>query len=286
MPVVVVTDSSSCLPPSVAGRYGIRRVPLHLTVDGVDYSDGVDEVPDDIVRVPGVSTSGANPHEIGEVFEEAVAASDGAGVVAVHISRRLSGTWSAARIAAEKFAGQVRVVDSRSVGLAVGFAAIAAAQAAETGADRDRVYEAAIRQAATLDSLYCVSTLDNLRASGRISAAGKMLGSALSIKPILHMVDGTMTLRERHRTFSKAIAKMQEGAVESAGGRAVTLGVQHCEAPELAREVADDLLEKLKTVTSSLIVEISPVLGCHVGPGAVGVVIGTHLDPIEGIPGD
>ena len=286
MPVVVVTDSSSCLPPSVAGRYGIRRVPLHLTVDGVDYSDGVDEVPDDIVRVPGVSTSGANPHEIGEVFEEAVAASDGAGVVAVHISRRLSGTWSAARIAAEKFAGQVRVVDSRSVGLAVGFAAIAAEQAAETGADRDRVYEAAIRQAATLDSLYCVSTLDNLRASGRISAAGKMLGSALSIKPILHMVDGTMTLRERHRTFSKAIAKMQEGAVESAGGRAVTLGVQHCEAPELAREVADDLLEKIKTVTSSLIVEISPVLGCHVGPGAVGVVIGTHLDPIEGIPGD
>jgi len=270
----------------VAGRYGIRRVPLHLTVDGVDYSDGVDEVPDDIVRVPGVSTSGANPHEIGEVFEEAVAASDGAGVVAVHISRRLSGTWSAARIAAEKFAGQVRVVDSRSVGLAVGFAAIAAEQAAETGADRDRVYEAAIRQAATLDSLYCVSTLDNLRASGRISAAGKMLGSALSIKPILHMVDGTMTLRERHRTFSKAIAKMQEGAVESAGGRAVTLGVQHCEAPELAREVADDLLEKIKTVTSSLIVEISPVLGCHVGPGAVGVVIGTHLDPIEGIPGD
>ncbi len=55
----------------MAGRYGIRRVPLHLTVDGVDYSDGVDEVPDDIVRVPGVSTSGANPHEIGEVFARA-----------------------------------------------------------------------------------------------------------------------------------------------------------------------------------------------------------------------
>ncbi|MBD0023906.1 DegV family EDD domain-containing protein [Gordonia pseudamarae] len=286
MPVVVVTDSSSCLPSSVADHYGIRRVPLHLTVDGVDYSDGVDEVPDDIVRIPGVSTSGANPHEIGEALEEAVAASDGAGVVAVHISRKLSGTWGAARLAAEKFSGQVRVVDSRSVGLAVGFAAIAAAQAATTGADRDRVYEAAIRQAATVDSLFCVQTLDNLRAGGRISAAGKMLGSALSIKPILHMVDGTMTLRERHRTFSKAVAKLEEGALESAGGRAVTLGVQHCEAPELAHEVADDLRKKLKMVTSSLIVEISPVLGSHVGPGAVGVVIGTHLDPIEGIAED
>ncbi|GAB03807.1 DegV family EDD domain-containing protein [Gordonia amarae] len=286
MPVVVVTDSSSCLPLSVAGHYAIRTVPLHLSADGVDYRDGVDEVPENLVTTPGVNTSGANPHELGEAFEEAVAASDGAGVVAVHISRKLSGTWGAARLAAEKFSGRVRVVDSRSVGLAVGFAAIAAAQAAADGADRDRVYEAAIRQAATLDSMFCVSTLDNLRASGRISAAGKMLGSALSIKPILHMVDGTMTLKERHRTFSKAIAKLKDGALESAGGRAVTLGVQHCEAPELAAEVADDLRKRLKVLTSSIIVEISPVLGCHVGPGAVGVVIGTHLDPIEGIPGN
>lgn len=82
-----------------------------------------------------------------------------------------------------------------------------------------------------------------------------MLGSALSIKPILHMVDGTMTLKERHRTFSKAIAKLKDGALESAGGRAVTLGVQHCEAPELAAEVADDLRKRLKVLTSSIIVE-------------------------------
>ncbi len=283
MPVVVVTDSSARIPDGVATHYGIRQVPLHLTVDGVDYLDGVDEMPAGIISAPGVTTAGSNPHDLAEVFEKAVAASDGDGVVAVHMSRRLSGTWAAARLAAEKFSGQVRVVDARSVGLAVGFTAIAAAQASAGGADRDRVYEAAIRQAATVDSMVCLHELDNLRNSGRISAASKLLGSALSIKPILHMVDGTLTLKERHRTFSKALTKMVDAAVESAGGRAVTVGIQHAQSDELAREMMAQLVDRLRVVTSQIIVDLGPILGVHIGAGALGTVIGTHLDPIEGL---
>ncbi|WP_055475496.1 DegV family protein [Gordonia sp. HS-NH1] len=283
MPVVVVTDSSSRLPRSVTEHYGIRQVPLHVTVDDKDYREGVDDIPTDIVSTPGVTTSGANPSDLSEHFDAALEASQGDGVVAVHMSRRLSGTWSSARMAAEKFSGQVRVVDSRSVGLAVGFTAVAAAQAAAGGADRDRVYESAIRQAATVDSLLCVQQLDNLRNSGRISAAGKLFGSALSIKPILHMVDGTLTLRERHRTFSKALDKMVDAAVDSAGGRAVTVGIQHCQSPVVAEELRAAVHAKLRVVTSELIVDLGPILGTHVGPGAVGVVIAAHLDPIEGL---
>ncbi|MFE0749157.1 DegV family protein [Gordonia sp. NPDC058843] len=286
MPVVVVTDSSSRLPRSVTEHYGIRQVPLHVTVDDKDYREGVDDIPADIVTTPGVTTSGANPNELAEYFEAALEASEGAGVVAVHMSRRLSGTWSSARMAAEKFSGQVRVVDSRSVGLAVGFTAIAAAQAAAGGADRDRVYESAIRQAATVDSLLCVQQLDNLRNSGRISAAGKLFGSALSIKPILHMVDGTLTLKERHRTFSKALDKMVDAAADSAGGRAVTVGIQHCQSPDVAEELRAAVHAKLRVVTSELTVDLGPILGIHVGPGAVGVVIAAHLDPIEGLEED
>ncbi|MBD0859916.1 DegV family protein [Gordonia sp. zg691] len=283
MPVVVVTDSSSRLPRSVTEHYRIRQVPLHVNVDGSDYREGVDDIPDDVVSTPGVTTSGANPNELSEVFSAALDDSEGHGVVAVHMSRRLSGTWSSARMAAEKFSGQVRVVDSRSVGLAVGFTAIAAAQAAAGGADRDRVYESAIRQAATVDSLLCVQQLDNLRHSGRISAAGKLFGSALSIKPILHMVDGTLQLKERHRTFSKALDKMVDAAVESAGGRAVTVGIQHCQSPDVAEELRATVNGRLRVVTSELTVDLGPILGSHVGPGAVGVVIAAHLDPIEGI---
>lgn len=283
MPVVVVTDSSSRLPESVTEHYGIRQVPLHVTIEDKDYREGVDHIPEDVVSTPGVTTLGANPSELTEYFESALEASDGAGVVAVHMSRKLSGTWSSARLAAEKFSGQVRIVDSRSVGLAVGFTAVAAAQAAADGADRDRVYESAIRQAATVDSLLCVQQLDNLRQSGRISAAGKIFGSALSIKPILHMVDGTLQLKERHRTFSKALDKMVDAAVESAGGRAVTVGVQHCETPDVAAELLATLRNRLRMVTSELTVDLGPILGSHVGPGSVGIVIASHLDPIEGL---
>ncbi|MEO9327433.1 DegV family protein [Gordonia aurantiaca] len=283
MPVVVVTDSSSRLPESVTEHYGIRQVPLHVSFDDKDYREGVDHIPDNVSSTPGVTTSGANPAELTEYFESALEASGGDGVVAVHLSRKLSGTWSSARLAAEKFSGLVRIVDSRSVGLAVGFTAVAAAQAAAGGADRDRVYESAIRQAATVDSLLCVQQLDNLRQSGRISAASKLFGSALSIKPILHMVDGTLQLKERHRTFSRALDKMVDAAVESAGGRAVTVGIQHCECEDTARDLLETLRGRLRMVTSELIVDLGPILGSHVGPGSVGVVIASHLDPIEGI---
>ena len=282
MPVVVVTDSSSRLPAAVADYYGIRQVPLHLSLDGTDYREGVDEVPDDIVSRPGVTTSGANPHDMAEALGPAVEASGGDGVVAVHMSRRLSGTWSAARLAADEYPGLVRVVDSRSVGLGVGFAALGAAQAAMAGADRDRVYEAAIRQASTIDSLMAVQQLDNLRNSGRISAASKMLGSALSIKPILNVVDGVLTLAERHRTYSKALDKMIDAAVGFAGDRSVTVGIQHCQVPDVARDVGERLRERLRLISSELTVDLGPVLGAHVGPGAVGVVIATHLEPIVG----
>lgn len=280
MPVVVVTDSSSRLPTEVADRFGIRQVPLHLAIDGVGYRESVDDIPDDVLTAEGVTTSGANPQELTDTYAEAVEASEGAGVVAVHMSRRLSGTWSAARIAAQQYSGLVRVVDSRSVGLSVGFAALAAAQAAADGADRDRVYESAVRQAATSESLMCVQQLDNLRRSGRISATSKMLGSALSIKPVLHIIDGVLTLKERHRTFSKAYAKMLDAAVDFAAGRPVGIGVQHCAAEELATSALADLKDRLRIVDAEMTVDIGPILGSHVGPGALGVVIspGLRLD--------
>ena len=282
MSVVIVTDSSSRLPASLLDEHGILQVPLHLTTeDGIDYAEGVDDVPDDIVTMPKVTTSGANLGDLQDAYQRAWEASDGDGVVAVHMSRRLSGTWGAARLAADAMDGKVRVVDSRSVGLSVGLTTMAAAQAAENGLDRDAVYETAVRAAATAESMVCVQALDNLRASGRISAASRMLGSALAIKPILHMADGVLALRERHRTSTKAIAKMLDAVVELAGEEPVTIGVQHCQNPELAESVLEQITERLDTVTSTLVVDLGAVLGIHVGPGAVGVALAWGLDPLE-----
>ena len=281
MPVVIVTDSSCCLPSEIADRFDIRQVPLHVVYEGRDYREGIDEIPPGLISTPGVTTSGAIPADLEEAFGQALEDSKGDGVVAVHMSRKLSSTWSAARVVADKFDGPLRVVDSRSVGLAVGFTALVAAQESARGGGCDRVYEAAVREAATIESLIAVSDLDHLRASGRISAASRMLGSALSIKPVLHTVDGSLALRERHRTFFKALAKMVDSACEISGARPVAIGVQHCNAPEAADELMSELLRRIPDVVTSMITPLGPVLSVHVGEGAVGVTIGSTLTPIE-----
>lgn len=282
MSVIVVSDSSSRLPASLADRYRITEVPLHLRMpNGQEYLEGVDPIPNDVVSTSGVTTSGANPQDLIEAYRAALELSDGDGVVAVHMSRRLSGTWAAARLAAEEFDGQVRVVDSRAAGASVGLTVLAAAQAAEAGADRDKVYEAAVRAAATASSLLCVQTLENLRQSGRISTASHLLGSALSIKPILHMEDGVLALKERQRTMTKAIARMIAATVEEVGDDEVTLAVQHCQAPELAVEVHEKVTAGLPHITSSVVVDLGAVLGVHVGRGAVGIAMGRGLQPLD-----
>ena len=282
MPVIVVTDSSSRLPVSLADRYGVVQVPLHVTMpDGVEYLEGIDDIPSDVISTPGATTSGANPQDLIDVYRAAIERSDGDGVVAVHMSRRLSGTWAAARLAAEELGDMLRVVDSRAAGVSVGLTVLAAAQAAEAGADRDAVYEAAVRAAATAESLMCVQTLENLRNSGRISTASHLLGSALSIKPILQMSDGVLALLERQRTMTKAVKKMVDTIVESVGDDEVTLAVQHCHAPELAVQVHQSVLDRLPHVTSSIVVDLGAVLGIHVGRGAVGVTVGRGLTRLD-----
>ena len=281
VPVVIVTDSSSRLPASLMSKFGILQVPLHVTLDdGTEYLEGVDDIPADVVSTPNVTTSGASLADLRSAYERALELSDGDGVVAVHMSRRLSGTWSAARLASDALDGEVRVVDSRSVGVSLGLTTMAAVQAAQAGGARDDVYEAAVRAGATAESLLCVQNLDNLRHSGRLSATGHILGSALSIKPILHMADGVLALRERHRTMTKAISKMVDTIVELADGEPVTVGVQHCQNPALASEVLDSVVSRLDEVPSTLTVDLGQVLGTHVGPGAVGVALAHGLDPI------
>jgi DegV family protein with EDD domain len=278
--VTIVTDSSARLPAPIRERYRIEQVPMHVLTADQDLLEDVDDIGPDIFNDPQTTTSGVSPADLEAAYEKAVDLSDGDGVIAVHLSRRFSGTWGSARLAAEKFQGRIRVVDSRTVGLGVGFAAIAAAQTAESGADMDRAYEAAIRVGSTTECLLCVQQLENLRSSGRIGATTRLFASALAIKPILRVVDGTLALKEKQRTMSKAIAKMIDTAVDVAERRPITLGVQHCDAPELAEQIIDSLQSKL-TITSLVQSDLGPVLSRHVGSGAVGIAVTTSLDHID-----
>ena len=198
MTVVIVSDSSSCLPADERARWNIREVPLHVLIDGVDLRDGVDDIPYDVHDRPKVTTAGATPAELVQTYRQALTDSGGDGVIAVHLSAALSSTYSAAVTAAREFGSAVRVVNSRSAAMGVGFVATAAARCAAAGGDVDAV-EAAARSALSRAHVFLVvHRLDNLRRSGRIRTTASWLGTALSLKPLLCLdVDGRLVLDQR-----------------------------------------------------------------------------------------
>ena len=273
MSVVVVTDSSARLPVDLLRRWNIRVVPLHVLVDGDDLRDGIDDAPTDLYQRPQVSTAGASPAELARTYRTALTDSDGDGVVAVHLSTALSSTLGAAQHAAAGFGGAVRVVDSTSAGMGTGFVALAAARAARTGAALDDVVAQAESAASRVSAYIVVQRLDNLRRSGRIGAAASWLGTALAVKPLLRIDDGKLVLAQRVRTASKATAAMVEQVLETVGEQRAALAVQHVDNPTGAADVAATLAGALPACGPAVITDLGPVLGVHLGPGAVGVVV-------------
>lgn len=287
MAVALVTDSSACLDPAEVERRGIDVAPLHVLRDGRDYREGVDVMPEDLA---GATTAGASPAELRGVYGHALERSEGDGVVAVHISRPLSGTWEAARNAAKDFGGRVRIVDSRSTAMGLGFAVLAAADESARGADLDAVYEVAVDSAARSRCFIVVDSLENLRRGGRIGTAAALLGTALSIKPVLHLHEGRLVVREKTRTATKARTKMLDAAVDAAGdpdpaartrSRPVDLAVHHFRSPDVAESVAQRLGTMIETADGVRVTEFDAVLGVHVGPGAIGVVVSPRVQERE-----
>lgn len=274
MTVVVVSDSSSCLQADDLERYDIRQVPLHVLVDGRDLLDGIDDIPYDVHDRPKVTTAGATPAELADTYRQALIDSDGDGVVAVHLSAALSSTYSTAVVAAREFGPSVRVVNSRSAGMGVGFVATAAVHCAASGGDIDAV-EAHARSALSRAHVFLVvHRLDNLRRSGRMSTTASWLGTALSIKPLLRLdVDGRLVLDQRIRTATKAHAAMVDRVAELVGERPADVMVHHVDNHDAADALGAALTFRLPQLSSLRVADMGPVLAVHVGGGAVGVAI-------------
>ncbi|WP_298176486.1 DegV family protein [Saccharomonospora sp.] len=277
MPVAVVTDSTAHLPEGFAERHGIRVVPLHVLVDGVASLDGVEVGQAALAQAFGerriVTTSRPTPAEFAAVFRKALA--DGAdAIVSVHLSKKLSGTWEAAVLAAQEVGPDlVRVVDSRSIAMGLGFAVLRAAEAARRGASAEEVERAATETAARSETLFAVETLEHLRRGGRIGPAAALLGTALAVKPVLHMADGEIRPLEKVRTMQRAVNRLVDLAVEAAGDDEVALAVHHLASPERASDLATRLDERLHRSSGCVVSELGAVVGAHAGPGVLGVVV-------------
>lgn len=283
-PTAVVTDSTAYLPPGVAARRGVRVVPLEVRLgaragrEGIDIDSAALSAALADHRVD-VQTSRPTPAQFAACYREALDAG-ARSVVSVHLSRELSGTWEAARIAAEEVgADRVRVVDSRAAAMGLGYAVLAAVDAAEAGGSGAEVEAAAADVATRCRVFFSVDTLDRLRRGGRIGAAAAFLGTALAVKPLLHVVGGRIVPLEKVRTTARAAQRLVDLAVRAAGDGPVDLAVHHLGAAARAEEVAARLRERVPAVARLLVSEVGAVIGAHVGLGVLGVVVVPHRTP-------
>lgn len=274
--VVVVTDSTAYLPAELASASGIEVVPVQVVIAGTAYSEGVDVSPHAVVEAlqawQPVTTSRPTPEAFAEAYARAVA--DGAtAIVSVHLSSKMSGTAESAAMAGRAAPVPVTVVDSGQIGMAMGFAALAGAEAAGQGCDQDAVAHVIRARCASASSLFYVDTLEYLRRGGRIGPAAARLGAVLAVKPLLQLVDGAIDPLEKVRTSTRAIARLEELAVERAADAEVDIAVQHLNDEVRALMLGEHLQQRVPGVRACIVQEVGAVVGTHVGPGMLGVVI-------------
>ena len=293
MSTALVTDSTAYLPSALLDGLDIRVVPLHVVVGGRTHSEGVDIDPAAVAAAlrafTPVTTSRPTPAAFIDAYEAAAAAGADS-VVSVHLSEAMSSTIGSAHLAASESPIPVTVIDSRGLGMAMGFAVLAGARLAAGGASAREVADAVRATCAGASVMFYVDTLEYLRRGGRIGKAGAMLGSALAIKPILGLRDGQIVPLERVRTSSRAIARLEELAVDAAqaagtagtgGARGgVDVAVHHLDSPERAERLAERLRARLGPGTEVVVVELGAVVGAHVGPGTLAVAVVPRVVPL------
>lgn len=278
MPVALVTDSTAYLPTELAGDLGIAVVPLHVSADGHEYTEGVDLDDEELVRLlkrsRTLTSSRPTPQAFGEVYAR-LAEQGATAVVSAHLAGGLSGTCDSARLAAGVADVPVHVVDSGTMGMTLGHAVLAGARRAAAGATAEEVAATVARTAHDGTLLFFVHTLEFLRRGGRIGSAAAFVGSALAVRPLLRLTDGRIEPVEKVRTSGRALTRLVEMAGESCPGARVAVTVHHLAdeigAHRLAARLEDRLHDRL--VEDVAVRPIGAVAAVHLGPGAVAVSV-------------
>lgn len=273
--ILVVTDSSSSLPEELIKELDIRVIPLWLIWDDHCFRDGVDIDPSAFyqrLRTSESLPSSTQPSavEFKDFFRGL--ADQCSGIVNVLASSKISGTVDSADAAKEFVPGlPIRVVDSHFSAMGEGLVVVAAARAAASGKPIDDVVSAAEKTRDHTHLLFVVDTLEYLHKGGRIGGAKKLLGTALNIKPILHFEGGLIQPLSQTRTKSKGVEELLNTAAESLGSdRMAEAAVVHVDCLEEGKSLVEKVKERFHPPLVHLS-DVSPVVGTHVGPGALGL---------------
>ncbi len=273
MTIRILTDSTCDVPPDVAEKFGIKVVPVYINIGDHSYLDGVDlsrreffiNLPDyDSFPTTAAPASGSFTAAYQELVEEG--ATD---IISLHIAANLSNTYNAARLGAEDVEGaNVTLWDTKQITMGSGLQVMAAAEAASTGSSVAEIV-AMLEQKRAKTRIYAIlDTLEFLRRSGRVSWAQFGLGTLLRIKPVLEVYESDVIMNERVRTHKRATKRLLELVdLQQPFERIAVLHANNLEAAQQLQEQAAYLFPPDQEV---IFMEITPAIGSHIGPGAVG----------------
>jgi DegV family protein with EDD domain len=271
MSVAVVVDSTSDIPENTRQELGITEVPLLIMFGSEQFRDGIDMSNDEFYArlVEGnVHPTSSQPSagDFVEVYERL--AKDHEGIVSIHLGGKLSGTVRSAQQAAEMVPGvPIRVIDSGSVSMGMGFLGIEAAQMARAGKSLDEIATAVEAMVPRIVLWAVLDSLKYLERGGRIGKGRALLGTLLNVKPMIY-IRGEVLPGERVRTHKKAIARMEELA--SAEAPYKHLAVLYSTGTQYAEELADRL-GTIHPRAQIIVSQLTGVIGVHGGPGVLGV---------------
>jgi DegV family protein with EDD domain len=273
--IALVTDSTSNLPVSFIQKHQIKLAHLVLIWGEKTLRDGIDITSSDFYKQLKTAevmptTSQPTVSEFIDIYKPLVEA--GTKIISIHISDELSGTVHSAQQAKNALdGGDIAIIDSQMADTAAGLQVMAVARAIASGMSFDEVVQFAEGVKERGGAVFAVDTLEYLHRGGRIGGAKKFFGTALNIKPILHLVDGKIEALKQVRTKKLAQAQLLDEIEQRLDGRKNThLVIMHSDAKEDADRMLETVMERFSP-TEAFIKEINPVIGAHTGPGTVGI---------------
>lgn len=278
--VMIVTDSTANIPPELLNGNPVVSVPLQVIWGNEIFRDGIDIQPKEFYERLSVdqvlpSTSQVTPEDFKSVYSQLI--NEGYDILSVHISGKLSGTLDSAIQAKRDFPNaKIELFDSLSTSMAMGFQVLSAARMAEAGGTLAECKAVAAEASRRSGVYFALSTLEFLHRGGRIGGAQAFLGHMLNLKPLLELRDGRIEAVEKVRTLTKAtdrLLHLVRAKIENEPGP-IRLCAVHANAPSEGERLLEEAVKMFpkSLISDAVLSTISPVLGTHAGPGALGLV--------------
>jgi DegV family protein with EDD domain len=279
MKIGFVTDSTSYLPENIRAEFDVEVVPVQVVIEGRAYDEGSEITAEVVVEAlkqgKAVTTSRPSSAQFIAAYERLIERGYDQ-IISVHLSSELSGTYESALLAVAKSGLPVRVIDSRTIALAMGFPLVGGVRLARTGAPIDDVEDYIRNRCEQSTIIFYVDSLEHLKRGGRISALQSRIGTALSLKPLLTVVDGHIVQRELVRNSQRALTRIVEIA-QASGALPSEIAILHVTAQNSAEKIAAQISLKLDKAEIPVI-PAGAVVGTHLGPGAIALVISPLSD--------